>query len=174
MHFFHFAGVNGCSQWPTSQCNELLNSDCCFIQCTVNRLLRKGRGGGLYYSSAVIGRCTRLLFAYWLLAVSLWICYRSFPRHSACTRKASRHVTAWRLSGVCLKLIKLEMEFLHLYCSFARMLPVGNGGDFFCLSFSRDAFVQEPPRSAINIFQINAVKVFFLLQSIRRHFFMHR
>lgn len=32
-------------------------------------------------------------------------------------------------------------------------------GDFFCLSVS-DAFSQEPPRSAINIFQINAVKVF--------------
>lgn len=33
----------GCSQWPTSQCNELLNSDCCFIQC---RLSTDGWGGG--------------------------------------------------------------------------------------------------------------------------------
>lgn len=38
----------GCSQWPTSQRNELLNSDCCFIQCTVNRRVRRRMRGGAY------------------------------------------------------------------------------------------------------------------------------
>lgn len=45
----------GCSQWPTSQCNELLNSDCCFIQCTVNRRVKRRRGGSLYLLAVVIG-----------------------------------------------------------------------------------------------------------------------
>lgn len=44
----------GCSQWPTSQRNELLNSDCCFIQCTVNRRLRRRRGGAYAYGPLLL------------------------------------------------------------------------------------------------------------------------
>ena len=38
-----------------------------------------------------------------------------FPRHSTCTRNSARLVPARRLSGLCLKLIKHNMDFNSLY-----------------------------------------------------------
>lgn len=71
-----------------------------------------------------------------------------------------KHVTAWRLSGVCLNLIKLEMEFcisLLIYKE-ARRLELG-----FFLPSASDAFNHVHPRVAKlrqHICEINAVKVF--------------
>ncbi|XP_047185927.1 uncharacterized protein LOC124849764 [Scophthalmus maximus] len=114
---------------------------------------------------------------HWLLAVSLRICCRRFPRHSACTRQARqaciRLETVWSLSEID----KFEDgSFLACLCWFARKLPAENGNS--CSPPQTPSRTSRHAQPEIYIFiyfsQINAVKVFFLLQSISKQLFMHR
>lgn len=116
------------------------------------------------WRSVFIGHCDWMLdsapLRHWLLAVSFRICYRRFPRHSACTRRTSRHATAWRLSGVCLNLIKLEMEF---YFSLLIYKEAAGWKWEFLLS-SSNAFAHESSRS-------DKIYIFFLDKCCESFFF---
>lgn len=131
--------------------------------------------------------------AFWLAAVDnssnpigrprrhSWICYHRFPRHSTCTRRTSRHVTAWRLSGVCLKLIKLEMEFFTSLCTFTSEPPAGIGIFFvFLPSSSSSSKTTSPtsrhaePEEYLFFFNHKRCESFFSCSLSADRLFMHR
>lgn len=100
---------------------------------------------------------TRL--AHWPLALSLSICYRRFPRHSACTRMQdqarNRLETVWSLSEID----KIENGLLDICVHLQGSRLLENG--IFALLLER----LRPPVATLwqkyrFFFQINVVKVF--------------
>nr|XP_040023697.1 uncharacterized protein LOC120811984 [Gasterosteus aculeatus aculeatus] len=115
-------------------------------ECSVNRLARRRKGAGLICISHRDWLPDSTPLRHWPAAPSLQDPFSPLPAPlGACTREATRHVPAGRLSGVCLNLIKLEMEFLTSVCKFTRNPPCWKMGCILCV---RLLILRLRPRAA--------------------------
>lgn len=137
----------GCSQWPTSQCNELLNSDCCFIQCTVNRRVKRRRAGG--YTCRLSWLAARSSFALPLVPCAFTPEMLSplpapFGVHAQDEQARNRLETVWSVS---------EIDKIGDGVFFHTSLLIYKEADCWKREFplsTRNAFAHESLRSAKN------------------------
>lgn len=139
----------GCSQWPTSQCNELLNSDCCFIQCTVNRMARRRRGGAYTYRSLWLDTGFSSTSPLAARAVTLDLLSplpAPFGVHAQDKQARTRLQTVWSLSEID----KIGDGVLHLYVHLQK-----------AASWKWDFLVCSPPQTSSPTSRQAKPKIFY-------------